>query len=144
MVCWGEVGTVAPTALLTSSGLRQAARGLSLYFIPYIHSGNVCLGHISFVCPKHFMIRKLALKPKFSRAACEGPRGLCQRAGSPPLLCQPTPGVCGSSLTHSATPAKGNRQRHHREGRTPQGTTSGDREGGQHSGSVGAALRLVN
>lgn len=129
---------MAPTALLTSSGLRQAARGLS-YFIPYIHSGNVCLGHISFVCPKHFMIRKAVLKPKFSRAACEGPRGLCQRAGSPPLLCQPTPGVCGSSLTHSATPDNGNR-----EGRTPQGTTSGDREGGQLSGSVGAALRLVN
>ena len=55
------------------------------------------LGHISFVCPKHFMLRKAVLKPKFSKAACEGTRGLCQSVLVPLHF-------CASQLQVSAAP----------------------------------------
>lgn len=39
--------------------------------------------HATFVFPKHCVIRKAVLKPRFSRAACEAPAGL---AGGPAFL----------------------------------------------------------
>lgn len=91
------------------------------------------LGTYFFCVSQTLYDKEIGFKTKFSRAACEG-LGLCQRAGSPPLLCQPTQESAAPPSPTQPHLLKGNRQRHHRGG--PQGTTSGDREGGQHSGSI--------
>lgn len=127
---------MAPTALLHVLGLI-----FILYSFTYIQTTYVW--DIFLLCVPALMSRKLALKPKFSGQPAKALEGFVSDAGSPPLLCQPTPGVCGSSLTTQPHLLKGTgRGATGREG--PLRYHLWDREGGQHSGSVGAALRLVN